>query len=112
MCYHFAMDALFGSTNRTDILVAVARLGETYVAELGRLLALRPTEVVRALSSLERAGVVATKRLGNTRVVRLEPRYRAKGELYALLLRLSESPRYAGIWAGVRGRPRAIGKPL
>jgi len=51
------MDALFGSTNRTDILVAVARLGETYVAELGRLLALRPTEVGRALSSLERAGV-------------------------------------------------------
>ena len=106
------MDALFGSTNRTDVLVAVGRLGETYVAEIGRLLNLRPTEVVRALSSLERSGVVATKRLGNTRVVRLEPRYRAKDELYALLLRLSESPRYAGVWSEVRGRPRAIGKPL
>jgi DNA-binding transcriptional ArsR family regulator len=106
------MDALFGSTTRTDVLVAVGRLGETYVAELGRLLDLRPTEVVRALSSLERSGVIATKRLGNTRLVRLEPRYRAKDELYALLLRLSESPRYEGVWKAVRGRPRAIGKPL
>lgn len=106
------MDALFGSTNRTDVLVAVGRLGETYVAQLGRVLKLRPTEVVRALASLEQAGVVATKRLGNTRLVRLEPRYRAKDELYALLLCLSESPRYNGIWAQVRGRPRAIGKPL
>jgi DNA-binding transcriptional ArsR family regulator len=106
------MDTLFGSNSRTDVLVAVGRLGETYVAELGRLLGLRPTEVVRALSSLERSGVVATKRLGNTRVVRLEPRYRAKDELYALLLRLGESPRYAGLWSKVRGRPRAIGKPL
>lgn len=106
------MDALFGSGVRTDVLVAVGRLGETYPAQLAQVLGRRPTEVVRALTSLERSGVVATKLIGRTRIVRLEPRYWAREELSALLLRLSELPRYAGLWAKIRGRPRAIGKAL
>ena len=106
------MDGLFGSGNRTDVLVAVARLGESYPAELAGLFGLRPTEAVRAVASLERVGVVGSKLVGRTRIVRLEPRYWARAELYALLLRLSELPRYAGLWSKVRGRPRAIGKPL
>jgi DNA-binding transcriptional ArsR family regulator len=104
------MDLLFGSRVRTDALVAIGRLGQTYLSELARVLDRRPTEIIRAVSSLESAGVVATRRMGRTRVVQLEPRFWAAKQLYALLLRLSEMPRYRQRWAAVRGRPRAIGK--
>jgi DNA-binding transcriptional ArsR family regulator len=108
--YNGFMDALFGSQVRNDVLIAIGRLGETYPAQLAAVLGLRPTEITRAVASLERCGAIASKRMGRTRIVRLEPRYWAKDELYALLLRLSELPRYRNRWATVRGRPRAIGK--
>lgn len=102
---------LFGSGLRTDALVAIARLGETYPAELATLLGRRPIEVQRALASLEQAGVIASRRRGNVRLVTVDPRFPAAKELYALLLRMSESPHYAERW-NVRRRPRAMGKPL
>jgi len=104
--------ALFGSELRTDILIAIGRLGNTYISELARLLDRTPTEITRAVSSLESAGIVASRRMGQTRVISLEPRYLASDELYALLLRLSELPKYKGLWSQLRRRPRAIGKPL
>ena len=104
-------DRLFGSGLRTDVLLSIARLGETYPAELAALLTRRPIEVQRAVASLERAGVVASRKRGNTRLVSLDPRFPAAKELLALLFRLSESPHYGDRWA-VRRRPRAIGKPL
>ncbi len=104
------MDQLFGSRVRTDTLIAIGRLGQTFLSELARVLDRRPTEIIRAVSSLERVGVVATRRMGRTRVVQLEPRFWGAKELYALLLRMSEMPRYRQRWASVRGRPRAIGK--
>ena len=100
------MDQLFGSQTRTDTLVAIGRLGETYVLELARVLGRQPTDVRRALVSLERAGAIATRRMGRTRVVQLEPRFWAANELHALLLRLSEMPRHRHRWGTVRGRPR------
>jgi DNA-binding transcriptional ArsR family regulator len=106
------MDGLFGSRIRTDVLVAVGRLGDTYMSEISRVLGLQPTEVRRAVSSLEQSGAVATRTRGRTRIVQLEPRFWARDELYALLLKLSELPRYRDRWASVRGRPRGIGKPL
>lgn len=104
-------DRLFGSALRTDVLLGVARLGETYSAELAGLLSRRPIEIQRAVASLERAGVVASRKRGNLRLVTLDPRFPAARELLALLLRLSESPHYGDRWT-VRRRPRALGKPL
>lgn len=92
-------------------MVAIGRLGETYAAELAVLLGRRPIETQRAIASLERAGVVASRLRGRTRIVSLEPRFYAKEELYALLLRLSSNPRYEALWER-RRRPRAIGKAL
>lgn len=105
------MDGLFGSQLRTDTLVAIARLGLTYPSEVARILERRPVEVQRAVASLERTGTVVSRRLGNTRLVELNPRYPARDELYALLLRLSENPIYGKRWS-IRRRPRAIGKSL
>jgi DNA-binding IclR family transcriptional regulator len=106
------MDDLFGSRVRTDVLVAIARLRDSYISEISRVLDLQPTEVRRAVSSLERAGAVGSRLVGRARIVQLEPRYWGAGELYALLLRLSELPRLRERWVSVRRRPRAIGKPL
>jgi DNA-binding transcriptional ArsR family regulator len=102
---------LFGSQVRTDTLVAIGRLGETYALELATVLKRQPTEVRRAIVSLEDAGVVATRLRGRTRIITLNPRFPAKDELYALLLEMSEWPKYRGLWE-IRRRPRATGKRL
>lgn len=103
------MEALFGSAIRTDVLVAVARLGRTYASELARVLDRRVIEVQRALASLERAGVIVTVRVGTIRSVEMSSRFPAKDELYSLLLTMSELPRYRDRWL-VRRRPRAMSK--
>lgn len=104
-------DQLFGSIVRTDTLIAIGRLERTYSSEIARVIGRRVIEVQRAVASLERAGIIVTNKAGNTRWTELNPCYWAKDDLYALLLRLSELPRYQGWWT-IRRRPRAIGKPL
>ena len=104
-------DKLFGSAIRTDTLVTIGRLQRTYVAEIARVLHRRVIEIRRAVASLERAGAVVSNRVGNTRIVELNPTYWAKDELHALLLRISEMQTYTNRWSTIRRRPRAIGKP-
>lgn len=101
----------FGSAIRTDVLVAIGRLERTYLSELAKVLDLHNFEVQRAAATLEEAGLIATSRMGPIRVAELNPLYPARDELYALLLKLSETPRYRNKWL-VRRRPRAIGKQL
>ena len=59
-------DRLFGSVVRTDTLVTIGRLSRTYISEIARILGRRPIEIQRAVASLERAGAVVSKRIGNT----------------------------------------------
>lgn len=104
------MDTLFGSKVRADVLVALGRLGSAYISELGRVLSKRPIEIQRAVSSLERAGVVVTRLLGKVRVVELNRRFPEYQQLADLLLEMSERPLYATLWKNLRRRPRAMGK--
>lgn len=104
------MDKLFGSRLRTDALVAINRLGTTYVSELARVLQRRPIEIQRAVESLERSGVVQTRRLGTVRIVEINRQYPEYEELATLLLRISERPLYTERWKRLRRRPRAMGK--
>ena len=106
------MATLFGSPLRSDVLVAISRLQPTYPAELARVLVRRPIEIQRSLESLERAGVVSTRMLGRTRVVELDRRFPGAGELYSLLLRLSEERKYSDRFRDIRKRPRAMRKSL
>jgi DNA-binding transcriptional ArsR family regulator len=101
--YDGRVDALFGSGHRTDALVAIARLGETYVGELATVLDLHPTQVARAVASLEEAGVVEAVQRGSMRRLRLRPQFPMVGELQWLLLRLSSTPRYAEAWGRQAG---------
>src|SRR2546421_12003471 len=89
-CYtHGVIDTLFGSAARTDTLVTIGRLERTYLSEIARILDRRVIEIQRAVASLEKAGVVVSNRVGNTRIVELNPTFWAKDELYALVLRMS-----------------------
>lgn len=106
------MDGLFGSRLRTESLIAIARLNRTYPSEIAKVLGRRLNEVQRVLASLERSGVVVSRKVGRTRIVELNPRYRARDELYPLLLRLSEDPALEQKWSRIRLRPRGMGKPL
>lgn len=84
------VSTIFGSANRTAVLVAVRLLEQTYPSELASLLGLRLFSVQQILAAFERDGVVATRLLGRTRLVMLNPRHVAFRELDALLWKLGQ----------------------
>lgn len=104
---------LFGSPRRTQILAMLALLGESYPAELVRLLGATKASILQILDGLESEGVVASRLLGRTRRVTLDPRYFAAKELRALLEKLASGSReLQDLAAQRRARPRRKGKPL
>lgn len=103
--------SLFGTPNRTAVLVAVRLLEQTFPSELAALLGLRLFSVQQILASLEREGVIASRQLGRTRTVSLNPRYFAATELSELLWALGQAD--VGLQqklAAKRRRPRRPGK--
>jgi hypothetical protein len=104
---------LMGSERRTEVLVMTALLGETYPTELARLLGAPLYSVQTIVDALDREGILATRLVGNSRHVALDPRYFAYKELRELLLRLAEAePTLREAAAKRRSRPRRSGKPL
>ena len=102
---------LFGSERRTEILLLIALLEETYPGELTRLLDAKPAAVLYIVDGLEAEGVVSSRRLGRTRRLALDPRYHAAKELKALLLKQGEADARLCRLAGKRrARPRRKGK--
>ncbi len=105
--------SLFGGKERTQILVALRLLSESYPRELARVLDSPISGVVKALKRLEREGLVAARSLGRTRAFRLNPRYFAYDELRSLLDRLSEpESKLRTRVESLRRRPRRAGKRL
>jgi DNA-binding transcriptional ArsR family regulator len=103
----------FGSMTRTRALVALSLLGASYQRELSRLLEASPSVVQKALSSLERDGLVSGRMMGRTRTYSLNPRFFARAELDALLRRLAEADAdLQARTAELRRRPRRAGKSL
>lgn len=104
--------ALFGSRNRTAVLVGLRLLGESYPSELARLLDLRLFSVQEILASFEREGIIVSRQAGRTRLVTLNPRYFAAEPLAELLWTLGKQD--AALQAQLatkRRRPRRPGKP-
>ena len=65
------------------------------------------------LDGLEAEGVIATRQLGRTRRLSLDPRYFAAKELRELLLKMGEADPVLRRLAGQRrSRPRRKGKSL
>ncbi len=76
---------LFGSRLRTQILLVLGALEESYPSEIARIVGSQAFPVQRVLDALESEGVVASRKLGVERRTRLNPRYGAVKELRALL---------------------------
>lgn len=103
----------FGSRSRTRVLVALARLGESYPRELARLLELNLFSVQRALRTLELDALVAARSMGRTRLYQLNPRYFARQDLDRYLKRLADADAQLNQAVdSLRRRPRRTGKPL
>ena len=103
---------LFGSQTRTQLLIAIRLLGETYPTELATLLGVRLYSVQRALESLEGESVLVSRQLGRTRRICLNPRYFAHRELDGLLWKLGEhDAQLQKALATGRRRSRRPGKP-
>lgn len=84
-----ASQGLFGSRRRTEVLILLGLLEESYPSELATLLKAPLYSVQRILTDLECQGIVASRQRGRTRLVALNPRYYAVDELRALLARLA-----------------------
>src|SRR5665213_1038968 len=103
---------LFGTEQRTRLLLLVTVLGETYPAELSRYSGSSISSVQLTLDLLENEGLIATRQLV-VRAVTLNPTYPAAKELKALLLRIAEGyPAYNQIRESIRRRPRRRHKVL
>jgi DNA-binding IclR family transcriptional regulator len=104
---------VFGNARRTEILELISLLRESYPRELSRLLALPLYSVQRVINELEREGLLATRVIGGTRRVTLNPRFFAISELSALLKKLTDADEdMQHRAASLRRRPRRAGKPL
>jgi predicted transcriptional regulator len=103
----------FGSPTRTRVLVVLRLLGSSFQRELSRLLGTSPSVIQKALSSLERDGLVAGRLAGRTRIYTINPRYFAQKELSAFLGRIADgdSELQTAVMQ-LRRRPRMAGKPL
>ena len=98
--------SLFGSRRRTEVLILLALLGESYARELAILLEAPLYSVQRIVAELEDQGVIASRLRGRTRLVTLNPRFHACTELRDLLLRLSRGePELEAVAASHRTRP-------
>jgi DNA-binding transcriptional ArsR family regulator len=103
----------FGGRTRTETLIVLRLLEESFVREIGRLLERPASGVLKALRTLEEDGLVAGRTRGRTRVFRLDPRYFAYDELRKYLERLAEAePALREQLARLRLRPRKTGKRL
>ena len=102
---------LFGGRLRTSVLLAIRLLEQTWPSQLAELLEVRLFAVQRVLASLEAEGVIASRLVGRTRLVTLNPRYFAAKNLSALLwdLAVQDVPLQKQLAAW---RPRSAGKPL
>jgi len=104
---------LFGNRARTELLILLALLEESYPSELAHLLQVRPFSVQRIIDSLDGDGITVSRLMGRVRRVTLNPRFYAYHQLKALLLRLAEGePSMQDAAARRRSRPRRTNKPL
>jgi DNA-binding MarR family transcriptional regulator len=105
--------AIFGSPRRTEILILIALLEESYPREISRLLRAPLLSVQKIIDALEVEGVLVTRLMGNQRRVTLNSRYYGAKPLRELLLRLADGHAdLQEIVSNLRRRPRRRGKQI
>jgi DNA-binding transcriptional ArsR family regulator len=103
---------IFGSVRRTEVLVALALLEETYPSELAHVLDIPLMTVQRILDDLEREDVVVKRTVGRNRMASLNPRLYGVAELRGFLMKYALRTDIVDRLAKLRRRPRRTGKEV
>lgn len=103
---------LFGTRQRTELLIGLALLGETFPTELARVIGVPLLTAQRVLASFEREGIAVSRLVGRSRVFTLNSRMYGATELLAFLRKYAERTNVAQKLASLRRRPRRAGKAL
>ncbi len=106
--------SLLGSVNKERVLIFLVARGRGYSREIARFFDVSLFPVQNAMDKLEAAGVLVSRKIGNTREYEFNPRYSTRAELVSLLNRALElypvTLRERLLLN--RARPRRRGKPL
>jgi predicted transcriptional regulator len=108
------LEPILGSLNSERVLLFVLTRDEGYASEMAKFFDTDLYGIQKQLDKFETGGVLASKKVGRTRLYRFNPRYSFLKELKALLNKAlafypqDEQERLLV----VRRRPRRRGKPL
>jgi DNA-binding transcriptional ArsR family regulator len=106
-------ESLFGSKLRERILKLLVLVEPAYPRQIATLLGEHLVSVQNAIEALQNSGIIATRLMGTTRLVELDPRWYAADELRSLLERMAAADdELRATAATVRQRPRRAGKPV
>ncbi len=107
------LQPLLGSTNAERVLIFIQARGEGYAREIATFFETDLYGIQKQLDKLENGGILASRRVGRTRLYVFNPRYPFLSELSALLAKaLTFYPEDARADLTMnRRRPRRRGKP-
>ncbi|HLC03419.1 MAG TPA: winged helix-turn-helix domain-containing protein [Anaerolineales bacterium] len=108
------LESLFGSKSAERILLFLFAREEGYPTEIARLFRTDLYGIQRKLDGLEAGGIVASKKVGRTRVYTFNPGYPLLAELKAILAKaITFYPEELTVPLLMnRRRPRRRGKPI
>lgn len=107
------LDTLFGNETAEKVMLYLAAYGEGYARQIADWFGLPLYSVQQQLKRFENGGILASRKLGRTRVFTWNPRWPFREELTALLEAALEylPPEEYRRWYAGRQRPRRTGKP-
>jgi len=108
------LEPILGSTNAERVLIFILARGEGYAREIARFYETDLDPIQKQLERLELGAVLASRKVGRTRLYFFQPNYLFLNELKGLLNKaLSNYPEEEQErLLMVRKRPRRKGKPL
>jgi len=108
------LPALFGSQSAAQVLLFLQNYGEGHARRIATTFDVPHMAIQRQLRRLEDAGVLVSRKVGNTRVFEWNPRSATVNDLRAFLeAELGRLPReVTEAHFRQRQRPRRTGKPL
>jgi DNA-binding transcriptional ArsR family regulator len=108
------LEGLFGNSVIERILFTLLVYEEAYALGLAKLFGEPVNRFQQQLKRLEDAGIVASRRVGRTRLYSVNPRYPFRKELMALVAKAFEfvPEEEKRLFYRKRTRPRRAGKPL
>lgn len=108
------LTSLLGSTETEKVLIFIEVRGQGYAYEIAQFYTVNLRGIQKQLERLEHGGVLASQKVGRTRVYKFNPRYPFQAELKALLQKaLTYYPQNLRNDLEIRReRPRRQGKEL